>query len=95
MPRLQPVQGAQQALTGALLIPLMLLQIVPIVLMSLMPNGRELINQMLKVDFVTVVSVLSGVLLLLNALAAAAIGWQLGVAPETIAATVTTMAPKT
>lgn len=60
------VQGAQQALTGALLIPLMLLQIGPIVLMSLMPNGRELINQMLKVDFATVVSVLSGVLLLLN-----------------------------
>lgn len=60
------VQGAQQALTGALLIPLMLLQIVPIVLMSLMPNGRELINQMLKVDFAIVVSVLSGVLLLLN-----------------------------
>jgi hypothetical protein len=60
------VQGAQQALMGALLIPLMMVQIAPIVLMSIVPNGRVLISQITKADFATVVGVISGVLLLLN-----------------------------
>ena len=60
------VQGAQQALMGALLIPLMMLQIVPIVLLSIVPNGRALLSQITKADFVTVVGVITGVLLLLN-----------------------------
>jgi ABC-2 type transport system permease protein len=34
------VQGAQQALFGALLIPLSLLQLVPMLLLSVVPNGR-------------------------------------------------------
>jgi len=60
------VQGAQQALMGALLIPLMMVQIVPIVLMSIVPNGRALISQITKADFTIVVGVIGGVLLLLN-----------------------------
>ena len=60
------VQGAQQALMGALLIPLMIVQIGPIVLMSIVPNGRALINQIIKTDFKTVIAVMCGVLLLLN-----------------------------
>ena len=60
------VQGAQQALMGALLIPLMLLQIVPIVLMSIVPNGRALIGQITKANFTTVIAVIGGVFLLLN-----------------------------
>jgi len=60
------VQGAQQALMGALLIPLMMVQIVTIVLMSLMPNGGELIRQITKADFTTVITVICSVLLLLN-----------------------------
>ena len=60
------VQGAQQALMGALLIPLMMVQIVPVVLMSIVPNGRALISQITKADFTTVIAVICGVLLLLN-----------------------------
>ena len=60
------VQGAQQALMGALLIPLMMVQIAPIVLMSIMPNGRALISQITKADFATVIAVICSVLLLLN-----------------------------
>ena len=60
------VQGAQQALMGALLIPLMLLQIVPIVLMSVVPDGRAMINQITKVDFATVITAVIVVLALLD-----------------------------
>lgn len=60
------VQGAQQALMGALLIPLMMAQIVPIVLMSIVPDGRALLSQITKADFTTVIAVICGVLLLLN-----------------------------
>jgi ABC-2 type transport system permease protein len=60
------VQGAQQALMGALLIPLMMVQIVPIVLMSIVPNGRALISQITKADFAIVVGMIISMLLLLN-----------------------------
>jgi ABC-2 type transport system permease protein len=60
------VQGAQQALMGALLIPLMLLQIVPIVFMSVVPDGRAMINQITKVDFATVITAVIVVLALLD-----------------------------
>jgi ABC-2 type transport system permease protein len=42
-------QGAQQALFGSLLIPLSLLQFVPIVLLSAVPDGRTMLDQMLAV----------------------------------------------
>jgi len=60
------VQGAQQALMGALLIPLIALQIVPVILISVVPDGRAMINQITKVDFATVVGVIIGVMLVLN-----------------------------
>lgn len=42
------VQGAQQALFGVLLIPLSLLQMVPMLLLSLVPNGRSLLTRILQ-----------------------------------------------
>jgi ABC-2 type transport system permease protein len=45
--RAATVQGAQQALFGALLIPLSLLQFVPMLLLSVVPNGRVYIRSVL------------------------------------------------
>jgi ABC-2 type transport system permease protein len=62
------VQGAQQALMFALLIPLMALQILPIILTSVVPNGRELMKQLLEADFTVVITILLAVLVLVNAI---------------------------
>jgi ABC-2 type transport system permease protein len=56
-------QGAQQALMSAILIPLMVLQLVPTVMLSVVPNGRKILKQWLSVDFTQVVLVLIAVLL--------------------------------
>ena len=65
--RSETAQGAQQALVFTLLIPLMLLQILPVLLMSVVPNGRTIINQITRADFTGVVTVIVIVLLILNA----------------------------
>jgi ABC-2 type transport system permease protein len=44
-------QGAQQALMSALMIPLLVLQVVPVVMMSVVPDGEEILKEWLSVDF--------------------------------------------
>jgi uncharacterized membrane protein YvlD (DUF360 family) len=62
------VQGAQQALIFSLLIPLMALQVLPIILISVVPDGRAVLKQLTEANFTTVVAVIATVLLLANAL---------------------------
>lgn len=64
--RSSTVQSAQQALMGALLIPLILLQIVPIVLMSVVPDGEAVTKQITQADFVSVIAIIIAVMLVLN-----------------------------
>ncbi len=65
--RASTAQGAQQALISALLIPLMVLQIGPMLLLSVIPNGRDILSQITSLNFTHVALITAGVLLLLNA----------------------------
>ena len=62
------VQGAQQALIFALLIPLMAMQVLPMILISVVPDGRAVLKQLTQADFTTVIAIMASVLLLANAL---------------------------
>ncbi len=55
-------QGAQQALVFALLVPFMIVQVAPLLLMTAVPDGRAILNQLLAVDFGQVVLALAIVL---------------------------------
>ena len=66
--RAATVQGAQQALMFALLIPLMAIQILPILFTSVVPNGRDVMKQVLAADFAVVITILLAVLVIANAL---------------------------
>ncbi|HEM47260.1 MAG TPA: hypothetical protein ENO23_09495, partial [Alphaproteobacteria bacterium] len=46
-------QGAQQALISALLVPIMLLQVVPMITITVVPGGEDLIKEWLSIDFTT------------------------------------------
>jgi ABC-2 type transport system permease protein len=60
-------QGAQQALMFTLLIPLMALQIIPVLLFSVVPNGREIFQQLIEeTDFGTLMLVVVAVLVVVN-----------------------------
>jgi len=59
-------QGAQQALISALLVPIMLLQVVPMIVITVVPDGGNLIEEWLSVDFAAFALVLAGVLLVLT-----------------------------
>lgn len=61
-------QGAQQALMFTLLIPLMALQLIPVVLTSLVPNGREIFRQLIEeTNFGTLILVVVAVLVVIDA----------------------------
>ena len=60
-------QGAQQVLISLLLVPLMILQLIPMALFSVVPNGRELLTQWLSVDLASVILVVVAVLVAANA----------------------------
>jgi ABC-2 type transport system permease protein len=64
--RSETAQGAQQALIAMLLIPLMTLQVVPMILMSVVPGGREILKQWLSIDFTPVFIGVIAVLVVLN-----------------------------
>jgi ABC-2 type transport system permease protein len=64
--RAATAQGAQQALISSLLVPLMIVQVVPMVMLSLVPNGREILASWLSVDFAAIILVVVGVLVVLN-----------------------------
>ncbi len=59
-------QGAQQTLLFSILVPLMILQVIPVVLFSVLPNGRDIIDQIVQaVSFNTLVLVLGTTFLVL------------------------------
>lgn len=60
-------QGAQQVLISVLLVPLLVLQVIPMILLSVVPNGRELLKEWLSVDLTSVVLVVIAVLVVMNA----------------------------
>jgi ABC-2 type transport system permease protein len=59
-------QGAQQALMSVLLVPAMVLQMVPMVMLSLVPDGREILEKWLSLDFTQVVLVMITLLVVIN-----------------------------
>ena len=60
-------QGASQVLVFALLLPIMVIQVAPMLLLTVVPNGQDVIRQALAVDFGLVALVLCGILLLADA----------------------------
>jgi len=64
--RSETAQGAQQALMSALLVPLLVLQVTPAVMFSVVPDGREILEKWLSVDFTQVVLILTAALLVVN-----------------------------
>jgi ABC-2 type transport system permease protein len=59
--------GATQALMMFLLVPIMILQIAPLLLLTVVPNGRVILQQLLKsLDFTQVMLVLAAVLLVID-----------------------------
>jgi ABC-2 type transport system permease protein len=59
-------QGAQQTLIAALMIPLVILQLVPMLFLSVIPGGREILKQVLSINFGHFALVVGGILLVLN-----------------------------
>jgi ABC-2 type transport system permease protein len=64
--RAATAQGAQQVLISTLMIPLLVLQVVPMVLLGAVPNGREILKQWLSIDFTPVFIGVIAVLVVLN-----------------------------
>jgi len=64
--RSETAQGAQQALMSALMVPLLVLQVTPAVMLSVVPNGREILKEWLSVDFTQVVLILTAALVIAN-----------------------------
>ena len=59
-------QGAQQTLMAVVLVPVLVVQVVPAVMLSAVPDGREILARWLSVDLTTVVMVIVAVLAALN-----------------------------
>jgi ABC-2 type transport system permease protein len=64
--RAETTQGAQQALVSILLVPLMVVQVVPMLMLSVIPNGRSTLEQWLSVDLLQIILVAGAVLLVAN-----------------------------
>ena len=59
--------GATQALMMFLLVPIMILQIAPLLLLTVVPNGRAIFQQLLQsLDFTPVMLILAAVLLVID-----------------------------
>jgi len=59
--------GATQALMMFLLVPIMVLQIAPLLLLTVVPNGQAILQQLLKsLDFTQVMLILAAVLLVID-----------------------------
>jgi ABC-2 type transport system permease protein len=61
-------QGAQQTLMGCLMIPLVVLQVVPVVMLSVVPDGEEILKKWLSVDFESAALGVIAFLLVVNVL---------------------------
>jgi ABC-2 type transport system permease protein len=65
--RAEKVQTAQQSLIFVFLVPIMLLQAVPMVLLSVVPDGREILERFFATDFTLLAVVGFTILILINA----------------------------
>jgi ABC-2 type transport system permease protein len=65
--RAEKVQTAQQTLVFIFLVPIMLLQAVPMVMLSVVPNGREILERFFQADFTLFIILAFSVLVLINA----------------------------
>jgi ABC-2 type transport system permease protein len=64
--RASTAQGAQQTLMSVVLLPLLAVQVVPALLLSVIPDGRAILSRLLSVDLTTVVTVVVAVLAAAN-----------------------------
>lgn len=69
--RAATAQGAAQALTGVFLAPIVILQLAPVLFLSVIPDGRAILTRLLSADLTQVVLVFLAVLLVLNVAALA------------------------
>jgi ABC-2 type transport system permease protein len=65
--RAEKVQTAQQTLIFIFLVPIMLLQAVPMIMMSVVPNGREILERFFATDFTLIGILAFSLLFLVNA----------------------------
>jgi ABC-2 type transport system permease protein len=65
--RADKVQTAQQTLIFIFLVPIMFLQAVPMVMMSVVPNGREILEKIFSTDFTLLIIIAFAILVLINA----------------------------
>lgn len=64
--RAETIQGAQQTLMSVLLIPLFIVQVVPMLLMSVVPDGKEILGRVLSADGRIVMAATVAILLVLD-----------------------------
>jgi ABC-2 type transport system permease protein len=61
------IQGAQQTLIFTILVPLMVLQVIPIILFTFVPDGRQILNRIVEsVSFTQLIGILGVILVLLD-----------------------------
>jgi ABC-2 type transport system permease protein len=65
--RAATVQAASQTLMFAFMLPLLVIQVGPVVLLSVVPNGEAILHRALSVDLASVLMVLTAVLVVLAA----------------------------
>jgi ABC-2 type transport system permease protein len=64
--RAEKVQTAQQTLIFIFLIPIMILQAIPMVMMSVVPNGRDILEKIFSMDFTLLLIIVFALLILIN-----------------------------
>ena len=64
--RAEKVQTAQQTLIFIFLVPIMFLQAVPMVMLSVVPNGREILERFFETDFTLLIILAFTILILIN-----------------------------
>jgi ABC-2 type transport system permease protein len=64
--RASTAQGAQQTLMSVILVPILVIQVVPALMFSVVPNGREILQRWLSIDITIVITVVVAVLAVLN-----------------------------
>jgi ABC-2 type transport system permease protein len=64
--RADKVQTAQQTLIFIFLVPIMILQAIPMVMMSVVPNGRDILEKIFSTDFTLLIIIVFAILVLIN-----------------------------
>jgi ABC-2 type transport system permease protein len=65
--RADKVQTAQQTLIFIFLVPIMVLQAVPMVMLAVVPNGRDILKRFFETDFTLLIVLAFTILILINA----------------------------